>query len=77
MKFGDRVKYWTTLNEPWSYSIEGYAKGEFAPGRCSIWEHLNCTSGDSSIEPYLVSHNQLLTHATAVRLYKEKYQVTI
>ncbi len=29
----DRVKYWTTLNEPWCSSFLGYASGRHAPGR--------------------------------------------
>lgn len=64
-----------TLNEPWSYSYGGYAVGTLAPGRCSAWLKLNCTGGDSATEPYIVTHNQLLAHAAAVKLYKEKYQV--
>ncbi|CAA3033636.1 beta-glucosidase-like [Olea europaea subsp. europaea] len=32
-EFGDRVKYWITLNEPWSYSVSGYAIGSFPPNR--------------------------------------------
>ncbi|KAF3961153.1 hypothetical protein CMV_014196 [Castanea mollissima] len=74
-EFGDRVKHWITLNEPWSYSYGAYAIGGLAPGRCSGWQHLNCTGGDSGTEPYLVSHNQLLAHASAVKVYKQKYQV--
>ncbi|TKY49532.1 Beta-glucosidase 12 [Spatholobus suberectus] len=75
-QFGDRVKHWITLNEPWSYSMDGYAIGMFAPGRCSKWINPNCTGGDSGKEPYLVSHHQLLAHATAVQVYKKKYQVS-
>ncbi|MGH8776588.1 MAG: glycoside hydrolase family 1 protein, partial [Jiangellaceae bacterium] len=30
---GDRVQYWTTLNEPWCSAFLGYAAGEHAPGR--------------------------------------------
>ena len=74
-EFGDRVKHWMTLNEPWSYSNGGYAVGTLAPGRCSTWLKLNCTGGDSAIEPYTVAHNQLLAHAAVVKLYKEKYEV--
>jgi len=30
---GDRVRFWTTLNEPWCAAFLGYAAGEHAPGR--------------------------------------------
>ncbi|XP_008384453.3 beta-glucosidase 12-like [Malus sylvestris] len=72
--FGDRVKHWMTLNEPWTYAVNGYAEGAFAPGRCSAWMERNCTGGDSGTEPYLVAHNFLLAHAAAVKLYRYKYQ---
>ncbi|KAJ9697880.1 hypothetical protein PVL29_007146 [Vitis rotundifolia] len=75
-EFGDRVKHWITLNEPWSYSNGGYVTGNFAPGRCSEWQKLNCTGGDSGTEPYLASHYQLLAHAAAVQVYKKKYQTS-
>ncbi|KEH33182.1 putative vicianin beta-glucosidase [Medicago truncatula] len=71
--FGDRVKHWVTLNEPYSYTINGYNGGTFAPGRCSKYV-ANCTTGDSSTEPYIVAHNLILSHAAAVRVYKRKYQ---
>lgn len=68
--FGDRVKQWvSTMAEPNSISI-----GVYAPGRCSNSWGNNCAAGDSATEPYIVSHNLLLSHATAVKLYKEKYQ---
>ncbi|KAG2675043.1 hypothetical protein I3760_13G165600 [Carya illinoinensis] len=73
-KFGDRVKHWITLNEPWTYSSGGYAQGMLAPFRCSSWQNLNCTGGDSAKEPYTVAHNLLLAHAAAVDMYKTKYQ---
>ncbi|XP_042399142.1 beta-glucosidase 24-like isoform X1 [Zingiber officinale] len=72
--FGDRVKHWITFNEPWSYSIGGYGLGFLAPGRCSNWEEQRCSHGDSSKEPYIVAHHQLLAHAAAVLVYKRKYQ---
>ena len=28
--FGDRVKHWITLNEPQTFTVEGYASGVFA-----------------------------------------------
>ncbi|KAG5580631.1 hypothetical protein H5410_051258 [Solanum commersonii] len=72
-EFGDRVKHWITLNEPLSYSMNGYTKGTFAPGRCSKYVG-NCTEGNSATEPYIVAHNLLLAHATAVKIYRDKYQ---
>ncbi|XLR24815.1 hypothetical protein S83_052715 [Arachis hypogaea] len=75
-EFGDRVKHWITLNEPWSIGKFAYANGAYAPGRCSPWQNLNCTGGDSATEPYIVSHYQLLVHAAAVNIYKTKYQET-
>ena len=71
------MKHWITVNEPWSISVHGYADGIYAPGRCSQWQNLNCTGGDSATEPYIVSHHQLLAHAAAVNLYKTKYQVLL
>lgn len=44
--------------------------GTKPPGRCSA-----CFSGNSSTEPYMVAHNLLLAHASASRLYKQKYKV--
>ncbi|XP_027357327.1 beta-glucosidase 12-like [Abrus precatorius] len=75
-EFGDRVKYWVTLNEPWVFSRFGYAEGNLAPGRCSSWQNLDCTGGDSATEPYIVSHHQLLAHAVAFNIYKTKYQAS-
>jgi len=70
--FGDRVKYWLTFNEPLSFSVLGYDNGIHAPGRCS--DRSTCPTGDSSTEPYIVSHNVLLSHSAAVNSYRTKYQ---
>ena len=60
-RFGDRVKNWITLNEPWVVSILGYGQGVFAPGR------------SSNSEPYLAAHHLIIAHAKAVAVYREKY----
>ncbi|KAH0449899.1 hypothetical protein IEQ34_020591 [Dendrobium chrysotoxum] len=72
--FGDRVKYWITFNEPHTMSIQGYDVGLEAPGHCSILLQLFCRGGNSATEPYMVAHNILLSHATAVDVYKRKYK---
>ncbi|KAL5760552.1 hypothetical protein ACOSP7_019065 [Xanthoceras sorbifolium] len=73
-EFGDRVKHWITLNEPFTYSSRGYDAGLFAPGRCSKWLNDKCQAGNSGTEPYNVSHHLLLSHAAAVRVYRRTYQ---
>lgn len=70
--FGDRVKIWTTLNEPLTFINLGYVQGLFAPGRCS--DRSRCVGGDSATEGYKVAHNVLIAHATAVDIYRKKYK---
>ncbi|ONK66357.1 uncharacterized protein A4U43_C06F6890 [Asparagus officinalis] len=70
--FGDRVKHWMTFNEPRVTADLGYNDGSFAPARCS-----NCTNGgNSATEPYIAAHTMILSHAAAVKRYREKYQAT-
>ncbi|KAL6619376.1 hypothetical protein ACP70R_034515 [Stipagrostis hirtigluma subsp. patula] len=75
-EFGDRVKHWTTVNEPNAASYAGYDSGRFAPGRCSppFGGLQDCAAGNSTVEPYVATHNFILAHASAVKLYKDKYQ---
>ncbi|RWW28041.1 hypothetical protein GW17_00007502 [Ensete ventricosum] len=73
-EFGDRVKHWITLNEPWSFSSMGYSLGKHAPGRCS--QLLGCPVGDSLTEPYIVTHNLILAHAAAANLYKKEFKAS-
>ncbi|XP_058093928.1 beta-glucosidase 12-like [Magnolia sinica] len=73
-EFGDRVKHWTTMNEPNIFTWLGYDVGKMAPGRCSDREI--CDLGDSAMEPYIVAHNLILCHAATVELYRSKYQAT-
>ncbi|KAL2943921.1 putative beta-glucosidase 41 [Bienertia sinuspersici] len=72
--FGDRVKNWITFNEPHGFCIEGYDLGVQAPGRCSFLGHLICKHGKSSVEPYLVAHNILLSHAAVYHAYQKKFK---
>ncbi|XP_002523071.2 beta-glucosidase 11 [Ricinus communis] len=73
-EFGDRVLYWTTMNEPNVLPILSYDVGLLPPNRCSPPFGVNCSQGNSSSEPYLAAHHLLLAHASAARLYKNKYQ---
>ncbi|CAN7135025.1 unnamed protein product, partial [Brassica rapa subsp. narinosa] len=76
-KFGDRVKHWVTVNEPFTVVRDGYIIGHKAPGRCSSFTNPNCTGGDGATEPYIVGHNFLLAHGAAVKIYRERYQVCL
>ncbi|MEV8041847.1 GH1 family beta-glucosidase [Arthrobacter sp. NPDC080082] len=52
---GDRVRFWTTLNEPWVSAFLGYAAGLHAPGRMDPAAALAAV------------HHLLLGHGLAVR----------
>ncbi|KAE9602115.1 putative beta-glucosidase [Lupinus albus] len=71
--FGDRVKYWTTFNEPNLQISYGYRAGILPPCRCSS-TFGNCSEGDSEKEPFVAAHNIILSHAAAVDTYRTKYQ---
>ncbi|KAK9096975.1 hypothetical protein Sjap_022472 [Stephania japonica] len=73
-EFGDRVKHWITFNEPNIQTIIGNEFGIFPPSRCSYPFGVNCSIGNSATEPYIGAHTILLSHASAVQLYREKYQ---
>ncbi|XP_037410140.1 beta-glucosidase 5-like [Triticum dicoccoides] len=74
-QFGDRISYWTTIDEPNVGATGSYDGGSIAPGHCSDpFGATKCTVGDSTVEPYIAAHNMLLAHASASRLYREKYQ---
>ncbi|MCB0667990.1 MAG: beta-glucosidase [Saprospiraceae bacterium] len=61
-EFGNRVKNWITINEPWVVAMLGYGQGIFAPGRIS------------NAEPYLAGHQLIRAHAFAVERYRKKFQ---
>lgn len=63
--FGDRVKKWITLNEPYIFCHDGYGVGRHAPAIKSM--------GDGE---YLCGHYALLAHAKAYHNYKNNYYST-
>ncbi|EEC77633.1 hypothetical protein OsI_16625 [Oryza sativa Indica Group] len=71
--FGDRVRFWTTFNEPNLITKFQFMLGAYPPNRCSP-PFGSCNSGDSRREPYTAAHNILLSHAAAVHNYKTNYQ---
>ncbi|WZZ75779.1 hypothetical protein YC2023_087149 [Brassica napus] len=62
--FGNRVKFWSTFNEPNVQVILGYRKGTYPPSRCSK-TFANCTRGGSDIEPLVAAHNIIRSHLAA------------
>lgn len=73
--FGDRVKYWATINEPNLFSDFAYERGLYPPAHCSP-PFGNCSTGNSDVEPLIAMHNMLLAHGKAAKLYRESFQVT-
>jgi beta-glucosidase len=57
-RLDDRVKLWTTLNEPWVVADGGYMHGVLAPGHRS--KH----------EAALAAHHLMRAHAAGVRAYR-------
>ncbi|HQO65379.1 MAG TPA: GH1 family beta-glucosidase [Spirochaetales bacterium] len=57
-RLGDRVRHWTTLNEPWCSAFLGYEHGEHAPGLRDRRAALSAT------------HHLLLAHGLAVEAYR-------
>ena len=67
-RYGDRVKHWITLNEPWVYAIMGNMVGIHAPGRKNPWAAMRTL------------HHLLLAHGEAVqrvRSFSENSEVGI
>ncbi|OUM67692.1 glycoside hydrolase family 1 protein [Piromyces sp. E2] len=104
--FGDRVKNWITINEPWVNCVSGYRLGPGkAPYRCTgeaprklqndttnldlecgcsyeigpsqyskNSEVLPANRPPQRLEDVWCSHNILIAHAKAVKVYREKFQ---
>ncbi|KAG2402922.1 Hydroxyisourate hydrolase [Vigna angularis] len=74
-EFGDRVLYWTTVNEPNIFAMGGYDQGTCPPLRCSPpFCAIKNNRGNSTYEPYLAVHHILLAHSSAARLVMEPLQ---
>ena len=58
-RLGDRVRHWTTLNEPWTFCWWGYGFGEDAPG-------LELGTAGA----LLASHHALLAHGASVSVIR-------
>lgn len=67
--FGDRVKHWTTFNEPTSSCLLGYGVGMHAPGYGIMHFHLNF-----AWQLMRCGHSLLIAHSKAVQLFRQKYQ---
>ena len=61
-EFGDRVKFWITLNEPRETSLQGYGSGTMAPGIIG-----------PGTTVYVAAHNQIRAHARAYRAYHKDF----
>lgn len=60
-EYAHRIRYWITINEPLTTSIQGYGTGTFAPGI------------KSEREQFLSAHYQLLAHAHVANYYRLTY----
>lgn len=63
--YGDRVKYWVTINEPNIFCCYGYGSDGFVP-RMNI----------PGRAEYMCAKNALLAHAKAYHIYHEEYKPT-
>ena len=59
LAFGDRVKWWLTINEPWIVGLLGYLHGLHAPGH-----------RDDVLGEVTVFHHLLLAHGLATQAYR-------
>ena len=60
-----KVKYWTTINDPYTMAGRGYGNGDMAPGM-NHPEEL----------PYRVAHNLINAHVRVYRMYEKDFKDT-
>ncbi|MCU0466460.1 MAG: GH1 family beta-glucosidase [Anaerolineae bacterium] len=58
-RYGDRVKHWTTLNEPYVVAFVGHYEGRHAPGIRDL------------VLAYRVAHHTMLSHGQAVPVIRQ------
>ncbi|XP_045797905.1 beta-glucosidase 24-like [Trifolium pratense] len=68
--YGDRVKHWTTTNEPQVVAIYKYMHGYDNDAAEPCQDTKICS------QAYTVLHNFLICHATATHLYRQQFQET-
>lgn len=56
---GDRVRLWSTHNEPWVVAFNGYGSGLHAPGICDY------------SQAYQAVHHLLLSHGKALQVFRQ------
>lgn len=61
--FGDRVKYWITINEPYQVCNQGYGDVIKAP-----------VLNSKGVAEYMCAKNLLLAHARAYHIYDEEFR---
>jgi beta-glucosidase/6-phospho-beta-glucosidase/beta-galactosidase len=61
-KFGDRVKLWSSVNEPLSFCLSEWNYGEKNPFAEPYWK------------PYTCAHNVVKAHAKAWRIYDQLFR---
>lgn len=61
-EFGDKIKYWLTLNEPWTVAQMGYGNGHHAPG-----------IKEPSVLVYEVAHRMIRAHAAIYHVYHDEF----
>jgi beta-glucosidase len=63
-RWGGRVQFWVTFNEPWSFVVEGYDSGKSAPG-CVPFQPGPGRCANGAVDVYVVAHNVSLPRVDA------------